>query len=385
MTALPASNQRAIFLTDETPFPPIDGRKVPVANYAWQLRDRGYQVDVLTVDKAASTDRQVSQLGELWHRLKPYGGFFTRESLSQQNRQIIASSGDTTLYVSPARLMTLARKCKRENPRLKVVLILNDAQWSQYLEALYYGLGLYKGGTRNDFKKGMFFPSTLIRELTAYSDADVILLQTRRELYRLPHLRKKAVIAPNALEEPRVTWSGAQSCTFAAQVNFSNRRASKLKPFVTEIWPQILAVEPKCKLELFGPGSVAPAWVEQTPNVQFVGLVDDLNAYLSQNRGVLVPLEHSTGISNSVLRGIALDLPMVMTHSSSLGIREIIDPWPGEHAKVAKTGKEFVRHVLDLLTLPHTPQPRKIGSWSENTDRILNRIAQQATPHAAKP
>ena len=39
---------QAIFLTDETPFPPTDGRKVPVANYAWELERRGFDVAIVT-------------------------------------------------------------------------------------------------------------------------------------------------------------------------------------------------------------------------------------------------------------------------------------------------------------------------------------------------
>gem|GEM_PF-3354558 len=373
---------KAIFLTDQMPFPPTDGRKVPVANYAWELERRGFEVAIVTAHKNDKASRPFAILREAWQRVNPFAGYYTTEAMAEGDRAMIAEAGPALLFVAPARLIGLAARCKAQNPDLRIVLLLNDAQWSQYWEALLYGLGVYRGGAMHDLLKGLLCVSAGLRELTAYRPADVVVLQTRRELVRLPWIGRKAVVAPNAVDQPQVGWCGQGSSVFASQVNFANRRAPKLKPFITQDWPKIHAENPDLRIELFGPGENPPDWVQRAAGVEYVGLVEDIDAYLRAKRALLVPLEHATGISNTVLRGLALDMPMVITRSSSLGVRDTIEPWPSDRVSVASSPREFIRETL-ALSIPARPaRPQQIGSWQMNMTLILARLGLDPTRDA---
>ena len=164
------------------------------------------------------------------------------------------------------------------------------------------------------------------------------------------------------------------SKTFAAQVNFTNRRATKLKPFLTRVWPKIHAADRSLRLELFGPGETMPEWAAQVPGLAYSGPVPDLDAFLSDKRAFLVPLEHATGISNTVLRGLAMDMPMVITESASLGVRTMVDPWPEQRIRIARGAEEFFRQTLAIHQEQTPSAPRQIGSWSGNLDAIFSRI-----------
>jgi len=360
------------FLTDASPFPALDGRKVPVANYFQQLERLGASPELLLPVRAEPPRGCLAKALEVWQRLRPYGGYYTNERLASDAIARVARAEAPVVFVAPARLMSLVPALKAVNPATKVALILNDAQWTMNLEALLFGLGWYPGGARHDLLKGLLLPSALFRELNAYVDADCVLLQTERELSRLPWLRNSAVVAPNGVEQPKTPWVGQDSHVFAVQANFTNRRADKLRPFVTRIWPEIRAANPALELELFGPGSVLPAWAENIEGLRYVGVVDDLDAYLSIKRGFLVPLEHASGISNTVLRGLALDMPLVITRSSSLGVRSLLEN--RTNVQVARNAKEFVIQTLKLDPSHAEGRPQQIGSWSANLRAILQKL-----------
>jgi hypothetical protein len=268
--------------------------------------------------------------------------------------------------------MSLAIEIKRSNVSARIVLILNDAQWTMNLEALLFGVGWYPGGARHDLLKGRLLPTAMIRELTAYSGADCVMLQTEREAQRLPWLSDVSLVTPNSVAMPKVKWTGEDSNVFAIQVNFSNRRAGKLRPFITETWPKIRAAEPTYELELFGPGAQIPDWAAEVEGVRYVGLVDDLDAYLATKRGFLVPLEHATGISNTVLRGLAIDIPLIITHSSSLGVRNLLTA--ESKVNIAKSQSDFVQMTLASRWDSESSQPRQIGSWRANMALVLEKL-----------
>ena len=95
---------------------------------------------------------------------------------------------------------------------------------------------------------------------------------------------------------------------------------------------------------------------------------------MSGKRALLVPLEHSTGLSNTVMRGLAMGMPMVTTETASRGAQSVISEWPYSTAKIATSGKEFIRHVLEIDNLGAHTQSSAIGDWSQNLDRIIDSL-----------
>jgi len=361
------------FLTSKWPFPADDGQKIPIAKYHAEALSAGLTSQVIVAEKDPAARRGLrSRLLEVATRLSPFHGFYARERLSRDAADVIATTPGAAVFVSPARLLGIARRLKERNPDLVIVLLLNDAKWPMYKEALLYGLGMRQGGSREDLIKGLLLPFTFLKELTAYRAADCILVQTGRERRRLPWLSHRIEVATNAIEAPACRWQGAGSTSFAMHVNLTGRRAKRYAPFIRQVWPRVLERAGNLKLQLFGSaGETLPDWVTAAPQVEYLGWVEDLDAFLSDKRGLIMPLDHETGISNTILRGLALDMPMVISETSSRGIAGIREQ--NGAVFVARSANDYLEHVLAAARLEHHSRPQAIGSWTDNLDRVLKR------------
>lgn len=365
--------ERAVFvLTSKQPFPPDDGQKIPVAAYCRAMEALGAkpEIAVLTQSRPKTVGATVAAA---LRRLNPFVGFHAAETLDPCLTERIVTADAPLVFVSPARLIQLAAPLKKLNPSTRIVLQLNDAKWPMYLEALTYGIGLRAGGAWVDLAKGLLTPITWAKERHAYRAADVVVVQTEREQARLPFLANKSVPAMNAIPTPGAVWHGQDSTSVGMQVNFSNRRTGKWRPFVEKVWPRIRAAHPELTLVLFGPGSdCVPAWVRAAPGVTYVGLIDDLDAFLAAQRMLLMPLEHTTGVSNMVLRGLAMDMPQVISESSSTGVHNLLGQHPATF--VAQRPDDYLRCVDAALELEHNANPSPIGDWGNNLNRILEKV-----------
>ena len=362
------------FVTSKHPFPPDDGQKIPVANYFRVAESKGLSPEVIVVEMKPDSGG-LGRMSEMVSRINPFSGFFTNEQLSDAAIEKLMSIGDAIVFVQPLRLFPMVLEIKKQNPRLQIIVLNNDAKWPQYWEELLYGLGIRKGGTFNDLIKGLSTPITYLKErLGAYRGADIIALQCERERKRLPWISNRTVIAMNALSKPTQVWHGHDSPTFAMQVNLANRRGPKFRPFVERVWPLVHERAPYLHLELFGPGKTTPNWVEKTPNVRFVGLVDDVHDYLADKRGLVMPLEHDTGVSNTVLHGLALDMPMITSLHSTRGVAHLSYSTPPVY--VANRPQEYVNGILEASSLSHSAHPRAIGSWTDNFDVMMAALRQ---------
>lgn len=358
-------------MTTKDPFPPDDGQKIPVAGLIGAVRAEHSEPRVVLASKPSSPPSARKKLAMFAKRFNPVAGFASLEELPNDGFGPVSAEKHLVVVVSPARLLDLVSgRAKEQNGT--VALILNDAKWPMYLEALEYGLGRRRGGNFNDLLKGMFLPIAYLKEMNAYRSADLILVQSEREMKHLHRYRKNIIVAPNAILCPTVCWTGRDSDTLAIQVNFTNRRELKWKPFVTEIWPVVQKQVPELRLELFGPGNEPPDWVEATNGVTFVGRVDDLDAYLASKRALVMPLEHSTGISNTIIRGIAIGIPTVITRHSSYGVKSMVRD--SDPIYVAKSTDALAKKTIEAVSTPIETAPRAINDWAENLNAIVEKL-----------
>lgn len=360
-----------VFVTSKYPFPADDGQKIPIAGLVEALRAEGMAPEIFVASRGASAVGFSKRLCMLFKRFNPFAGFAALEDLPEELIAPAQAGGNRICFVSPARLLDLVLATSW-GKGAQIVLILNDAKWPMYMEALEYGIGLRRGGSIKDLLKGLFLPFTFLKERHAYRGADVILVQSEREKRHLRRYGSKVVVAPNAIPSPQRHWSGKGSQTLAMQVNFTNRRANKWSPFVRDVWPEIRARQPDFRLEMFGPGNEMPAWAVDVEGVDYVGRVDDLNAYLAEKRALVMPLEHSTGISNTVLRGMSLGMPTVITHSASLGVSTIVRPH--DPVFIAQGKSDFVKKTLEAISVQTDTEPRAIHDWNDNLFTILEKL-----------
>lgn len=370
--AVTSAPRDIVFLTTANPFPPDDGQKIPVANYFLTAEAAGVQPHLLILKRRPRERSFWRRIRTMSRRLSPFHGYHVPEVLDEEAAGRLRNLGAAIVFVMPARMSSHIPALRHLNPELRIVLLLNDAQWPQYREALLFGLGLRRGGGWIDLAKGMLTPITILKEVHAYRGADCVVVQTERERRRLPWLTDRLVVATNAIPAPSVGWHGFDSTTLVAQVNFANRRRDRLAAFVRRVWPQIRARHPWLALELFGPGSeAAPSWT-QTDGISVAGYVDDIDSYLAAKRGMVMPLEHDTGVSNTILRGLAINMPMAISKSGSLGVSELIKG--DDRVFVADCEGDYPAAIDKAIAVREATSGRAIGSWPDNFRRILDML-----------
>lgn len=360
------------FLTTKSPFPADDGQKIPIANLFSVAESRGHICKVFLPSGVAVTSGFWAFALELVQRFNFFASFYDRSEISEAD--VSQLTKDSVLVISPVRLTHHGIRLAKVNRKIKTVLILNDAKWPMYLEALIYGIGLRAGGNLGDLKKGIFLPIVFIRELFAYRKIDLVVVQTEREKRKL-YGAKKVAVCTNAVEKPDFAWQGSESKVVCLQVNLESRRCEKWRPFLTEIWPKINKRFPEFTLELFGPGDIetAPHWLKNVICVEYVGRVSNVDEYLSKKRVLVMPLEHATGISNTVLRGLSMQMPMIISSTSETGIDSLT--CNKDRCYVAKRPDDYLELFAGVAnhTYPEIP-PIQIGSWVENFVSILEHI-----------
>ena len=116
--------------------------------------------------------------------------------------------------------------------------------------------------------------------------------------------------------------------------------------FVEAIWPLVLARAPQHRLYIAG-SSMTPEVeaLARHPNVEVVGFVHDLDAFLARRRATIAPLRFGAGAKGKVAVSLANGVPVVSTHVGAEGMQLV----PGEHALVADSEEAFAAAVLEVL------------------------------------
>jgi GT2 family glycosyltransferase len=116
--------------------------------------------------------------------------------------------------------------------------------------------------------------------------------------------------------------------------------------FVETIWPLVLARAPQHRLYIAGSSMTAEVKaLARHPNVEVVGFVHDLDAFLARRRATIAPLRFGAGAKGKVAVSLANGVPVVSTHVGAEGMQLV----PGEHALVADSAEAFAAAVLEVL------------------------------------
>ncbi len=146
--------------------------------------------------------------------------------------------------------------------------------------------------------------------------------------------------------------------------------------FAREVLPLIRQQEPEVQFRIVGakPSPVV-ASLDELPNVEVVGRVEDVRPYVQQAAVSVAPLRVARGVQNKVLEAMAMGKPVVATSQACEGI----PAEPGQEILVADEAQDFAKAVLHLLH--DEPLRREIGtharayvernhSWEKNLDAL---------------
>jgi glycosyltransferase involved in cell wall biosynthesis len=125
----------------------------------------------------------------------------------------------------------------------------------------------------------------------------------------------------------------------------------------TEIFPRIRAVDPAARLDVVGwsPSARLLDYASSTPGVFVHGDADDIRPFLHRATVLLNPQPTGTGIKNSVLHALAMEVPCLV----SPPVAEGIEGEDGRDYIVCGSDAEFADAALSLLADPK--RARRIG------------------------
>ena len=117
--------------------------------------------------------------------------------------------------------------------------------------------------------------------------------------------------------------------------------------FCQEIFPKILALEPRCKLKIVGnnPPSEVKA-LQKQGNIEVTGFVPDVRPFLAAAAVVIVPLLSGSGTRLKILEAMAMGKAVVSTTVGAEGI----DYVNGHDIVIADEPETFAKNIATLLT-----------------------------------
>lgn len=247
--------------------------------------------------------------------------------------------------------------------------------------------------TSNPFLKAFYLDQSRLMkrfELEAMQKADAVTAITEfdKKIYKqsLPELT--CFVNPAGTETPVNKNIERKSNRLLAISNWRWKpNIDGLKWFFDEVWPVLISKYPTIHFDIAGIGlSEKFKNKYSSPNVHYLGFVDDLEPLRQSATLFIAPLFSGSGMKLKIIEGLASGLPIVTTHIGAEGIEIQHDV----HYREANTKQEFLEEISELLG--NKSLREKLGenakriakqkySWEEITKKLihfLNEIKQKA-------
>jgi len=140
-----------------------------------------------------------------------------------------------------------------------------------------------------------------------------------------------------------------EPCTMVFTGLFTHQPNSQgIMWFLDEIFPRILAEEPKARVYIVGKSPTQQMVSRAAENVIVTGFVDDVRPFIARSQVFIIPLLAGGGIRGKALEAMAMRRPIVTT---TIGV-EGIHLQHEKSALLADTPEQFVRSVVRLFRDP---------------------------------
>ena len=413
---------RILIVTDTIPFPPQNGRELPLSHLVESLLSPRFEVDILVISseidgpddqRLRNVPPNVGNLFRLSAEAVPAAERLTRELAGirpgyylqgfslQEVEDILAGTDYDLAWITPIRCLGLVDQCRQNNITLarRIAIGLNDVKTT-----LYYNV-FREGTARRSFdlskiRQGLRIPVIWHYERRYFNEADLIHVQTPLEAQRAvklygPEVQSKIVIAPNGrkVELEQCTYAGIDTPVVLYMTQLRGGREKEAKWFVREVWPEIRRSRRDAVLWLVGPPPEPGSWVlsDLPDGVVIRGFVDDLAELFDQIRLAVVPITHSTGLINRVVDAMVAGVPLV---SSPEALATVPDLAPGQHALAASTKEEYVNAILQLFDNRRKREElaqnaahfgRQLPDWDSSVSTVMDAVESVSGRDASSP
>jgi polysaccharide biosynthesis protein PslH len=363
---------RILQLTNKIPYPPKDGGAIATLNIAKGLAKHGHKIDILGMN----TDKHYVDLAQLpselaqilsiyevkintrlslWDAAKnllfsnyPYNAErffnqpFTRELIKLlQNKQydIIQLEGlYLAYYIKIIRKYSNAKIALRAHNIEHEIWERNAKQEKSFIRKWY----LQKLSKRiKYFKLNIMNHYDFLIPITERDSAKYQKLGNTRPTHVVPAGYEMPSNVPDTqnVVYPSLFFIGALDW-------FPNQEG--LMWFLEKVWPNLLRKHTSLIFHVAGRN--APRWIQrrfsETPNVNFLGEIDDAHQYIHQYAVMIAPLFSGSGMRVKIIEGMALGKTIVTTSIGAEGI----DVMPGKNILVEDNEQDFLKITDQVLT-----------------------------------
>ncbi len=367
---------RILLLTPRPPWPSIDGGRIAMGRLAVGLLHAGADIEIVSLNPRKhrvegvtaplpmqTVDIDTSRIiGPALSRGTP---FIVSRFLSAEFREAIRAAmrrykPDVVQIESPFLLPYGATV--REESGARIVL-----------RSLNVEFRIWEGLVRNERNALRRFALRRVAEsLREYEvrqlntpDAIVPISAEDGEEFRRLGCRRPMHVVPCGITPGDAPVKTAESGTagFIGSLDFRPNQEAVMW-IVEELWPRVTEVVPEARLSIAGSG--APDWLRRHAagqNIEFLGEVDDAQAFLTRMSVVVAPLFAGGGMRIKVLEAMALARPIVATTLGAGGI----DVQSDRDILIADDVMAFAAGVARLLREPETAA--RIGNAARDTVR----------------
>jgi glycosyltransferase involved in cell wall biosynthesis len=367
---------RILLLTPRPPWPPIDGGRIAMGRLAEGLLRAGASVEIVSLNPRKHRVEMV-QAPLPMQTIDIDTSRMVRPSLSRGTPFIVARflSGAFREAIRAAMRRFKPDIVQIESPFLLpyAATVREESGARVVLRSLNVEFRIWEGLVRNERNAlRRFALRRVAASLRAYevrqlntSDAVVPISAEDGDEFRRLGCTGPIYVVPCGITPVDLPAKAAESGTvgFIGSLDFRPNQEA-VTWIVDELWPRVTERAPEAHLSIAGSG--APDWLRRHAagqNIEFLGEVDDAQAFLTRMSVVIAPLFAGGGMRIKVLEAMALSKPIVATTLGAGGI----DVQSDRDILIADDVMSFAAGVTRLMREPDTAA--RIGNAARNTVR----------------
>jgi len=328
---------KVLIATDSFPFPPLNGKELPIARLFENICTR-HDVDLLIlsddnnakpfiprqginligclqVKKASERKKIFTSIITLKHSISPY------EYSIEKVKEVIGGRQYDFIWLSPVSYYSFIGFCKQHRLTFfgKTAFGLNDSKTYQYRDSIneFLQSGVFKLRYITVWLRSFLLKKEETRFLRL---ADLVHVQTNDEAEKVkkflsPDSKTKIVAVPNGIKEELLscTYKGIDSNLILYMTHLSGDRLKESEWFIKKVWNLIKEQLPDAKLLIVGkPPKKNVAYINDK-SIVVNGYANDLTEVFNNVRFTVVPTFHGTGLINRILDALTAGIPVIST------------------------------------------------------------------------
>lgn len=193
------------------------------------------------------------------------------------------------------------------------------------------------------------FPIDEQQEMAIYDQFDFALaIQDREARHLQDRLRRADVLTVGHSSSHTLPMPQGRPLRLLYVGGNNEANVHGLSHFLQEIWPQVLVAAPTIRLSIAGHVQTGlPPGLRNSPQVEFLGYVEDLAPLYQSAHLCINPIWIGTGLKIKTVEALGHARPLVTTH---VGIDGMV-PSPGDALVVAESDQEWVAALNRLLVV----------------------------------